>query len=59
MDEKVKALANSIIEKCYQQGLTYRQMWELFTALQARCGESVSSMQKRMENETIAELKRF
>ena len=59
MNAGMKALANDILEQCQKQGLTYSQVWELLTALQIRCSESVSSMQKRMESETIAELTRF
>ncbi len=59
MDEKMKALANDIIEKCHQQELTYHQVWALLTALQARFSDSLSALQKQTENATVAELKRF
>lgn len=57
-DEKVKTLANDIIEKCHQQGLTYSQVWELLTVLQARHSDALTSLQKQVAN-TTAELKYF
>lgn len=59
MDEKMKALANDILEKCHQQELTYSQMWILLTALQTRCDDSLSSLRKQTESSTVAKLKYF
>lgn len=59
MNEKMKALANDILEQCQEQGLTYYQVWLLLTSLQARHSDAVSRLHKQVENEAATEIKRF
>lgn len=35
-NEKLKAVANDILAKCQEQGLSYDEMWELLTALRSQ-----------------------
>lgn len=59
MDEKMKALANDILEQCQKQGLTYSQVSSLLTAMQTRCSDAVCQLRKQVEGQTVAEIKRF
>lgn len=40
MDEKMKTLANSILEQCYEQGLTFQQARTLMMVITQRIDEA-------------------
>lgn len=47
MDEKLKLIANQIMELCQAQRLTNKEMWDLITSIEGK----VSSQRYRTMNE--------
>lgn len=59
MDEKTKALANDIIEKCQKQGLSFQQMDALLLNLSVKLQNAKKELTKLAVDETEMKLKPF
>ena len=52
-DEKIKALANSILEQCCSQGLTLRELQQLHRVLTARVDDAIQAEKNRALEKTM------